>query len=173
MLLRLALLVRHTPPYRPLDALLSYVHVTLQNSLFATHARAQFAGRAGVRRLATASPLCMGLLTLHHPAWHPAHPGVKHMAMRACAACRDAGWEGGLPALATGFAFARAGEEGMPVVVGLSSPREVHECVRAWRVVREGKDAEKRVALEKEVVGMFGGMQGWMWESPDPEALKD
>ena len=78
---------------------------------------------------------------------------------------------GGLAGLATGFAFKKGDELGVPVVAGLGKPSEVHEIVAAWRAVREGKDAEKRAELEEKVIGMFGEMQGWMWESPDPKAL--
>ena len=71
-----------------------------------------------------------------------------------------------MPGLATGFGFKRGDECAMPVVVGLSNLREVHEAVSAWRAVREGKDAEKRAELEERVIGVFGEMQGYMWEVP-------
>ena len=151
--------------------MLSYVHVSLQNSLYATHAAA-FRDRAKVGQLVTASPLCMGLLTSREPApWRPAPPAARKATQDAAALCTAENWEGGLAGLATGFAFAKADELAMPVVVGLSNPREVHEAMAAWRAVRAGKDAEKRIALEKKVADMFGEMQGWMWESPDPKAL--
>ncbi|KAI0751260.1 Aldo/keto reductase [Daedaleopsis nitida] len=167
-LLRLAILVLHTPPYKPLDVLLSYCHLSLQTNAFAAYAPA-FRERAKVGQLLTASPLSMGLLTPKPPAWHPASLEVKAAARRANELCAEEGWEGGLPNLANGYGFKRGAELGVPVVVGVSNPREVHESVRAWREVREGKDREKRTALEERVVSTFGDTVGWSWASPPDE----
>ncbi|KAF8076019.1 galactose dehydrogenase [Lyophyllum atratum] len=70
-LLRLALLILHTPPYRPIDVILSYSHLSLQNSTFLQYAP-QLQQRAQVGQLLAASPFSMGLLTASPPAWHPA-----------------------------------------------------------------------------------------------------
>ncbi|KAI0643697.1 Aldo/keto reductase [Trametes meyenii] len=164
-LLRLALLVLHTPPFKPLDVLLSYSHSNLQNSTvveFAPH----FRTRAKIPQLLTASPLNMGLLTPRLPQWHPATPAQREAAQRAAKLCESEGWEGGLPNVAVGYGFRKGAELDVPVVVGLSNPREVHESVRAWREIREGKDEAKRVALEEQIVGIFGDSVGWSWSSP-------
>ncbi|KAH9943009.1 Aldo/keto reductase [Epithele typhae] len=169
VLLRLALLVLHKTG-KPLDIMLSYTHVSLQNSLFATHFAA-FKERAKVRQLLTASPLCMGLLTPRVPTWHPASDAARATATEAHALLTGRGWAGGLPELATGFAFRKGEQLGMPVVIGLSTVAEVHQCVAAWRRVREAKDTAERDELEKTVADMFGDMQGYMWQSPEPKAL--
>ena len=148
--MRLATLVLHTPPYKPLDVLLSYCHISLQNSAFAAYAPA-LRERAKIGQLLTASPLSMGLLTPNPPGWHPGSPELKDAAKRANEVAAE-GWAGGLPNLAVGYGFKKGTELGMPVVVGLSNPREVHECVAAWREIREGKNGEKRAAMEEEVV---------------------
>ncbi|KAH9853872.1 Aldo/keto reductase [Lenzites betulinus] len=166
-LLRLALLVLHTAPYRPLDVLLSYSHSNVQNGTFAAFVP-PLRTRAQIPQLLTASPLNMGLLTPRVPAWHPATPELREGARRASEACAAEGWAGGLVDVAVGYGFRLGAELGVPVVVGLSNPGEVHESVRAWRAVREGKDAGKRVALEQRVVEAFGEHAGWSWASPPP-----
>ncbi|KAI0637704.1 Aldo/keto reductase [Trametes polyzona] len=163
-LLRLARLVRHTAPFRPLDVVLSYSHSNLQNATFAAFAPRLRA--AGVAQLLTASPLNMGLLTPRPPAWHPAPRALRQAAEDAARECEGAGLEGGLPSVAVGYGFRLGRELGVPVVIGLSSPREVHESVRAWREVREGKDEAKRLALERRVVEILGEHVGWSWASP-------
>ncbi|RPD62043.1 Aldo/keto reductase [Lentinus tigrinus ALCF2SS1-7] len=169
-LLRIATLVLHATS-KPLDVLLSYSHMSLQNSAHATYAPA-FRERAKVGQLLTASPLNMGLLTPKPPSWHPASPAVKEAAQKAVKLCVDEQWPGGLPNLAVGYGYRKGAEVDMPVVVGLSNPEEVHESVRAWRAVKEGKDKEKRVALEEKVISMFGDGFGWSWASPPPELQK-
>ncbi|TBU32214.1 Aldo/keto reductase [Dichomitus squalens] len=169
-LLRLALLVLHTPPYRPLDALLSYCHLSLNNSTFATYAK-PLRERAKVTQLVTASPLSMGLLTPTPPPWHPAPAELKEAAKDANRLVEDAGWEGGLPNLAIGYGFRKGQETDLPVVVGLSSPREVHESVRAWRTIQKGTDEGQRVVLEDKVIRTFGSSLNLSWASP-PEELR-
>ncbi|KAI0721979.1 Aldo/keto reductase [Cerioporus squamosus] len=169
-LLRIATLVQHTTS-KPLDVLLSYCHISLQNSAFATYAPA-FRERAKVGQLLTASPLNMGLLTPKPPSWHPASPELKEAAKKAAKLCEDEQWPGGLPNLAVGYGYRKGAELNMPVVVGLSNPEEVHESVRAWRAIKEGKDKERRVALEEKVSALFGDGLGWSWASPPPELQK-
>ncbi|KAI1793007.1 Aldo/keto reductase [Ganoderma leucocontextum] len=169
-LLRLALLVLHTPPYKPLDVLLSYCHLSLNNSTFATYAK-PLRERAKVTQLITASPLSMGLLTPNPPSWHPAPAESKNAAKQANGIVSDAQWDGGLPNLAAGYGFRKGQENAMPVVVGLSNPREVHESIRAWREIQKGTDKEKRMALEDQVIGAFGSSLGYSWASP-PEELR-
>jgi len=164
-LLRLALLVLHTPPYKPLDVLLSYSHLTVQNSTFAAF-EPHFRGRARIPQLLTASPLNMGLLTSSPPKWHPASPALLEAARQANAV--SAQWDGGLPNIAVGYGYRKAIELDVPMVVGLSNMHEVHESVRAWRSVKEEKDTGKRVTQEQAVIKSFGDLQGWSWASPPP-----
>ncbi|KAI0773784.1 Aldo/keto reductase [Fomes fomentarius] len=167
-LLRLALLVLHNPPYKPLDVLMSYCHLSLQNSAYIPYAAA-LRERAKIGQLLTASPLCMGLLTPNPPDWHPSTPELKEAARRANQLCIDEGWASGLPHLAVGYGFKKGQELDLPVVVGLSNPTEVHESVRAWREIKEGKEAERRAALEERVVKSFGDLAGWSWAMPAEE----
>ncbi|KAI0771534.1 Aldo/keto reductase [Trametes elegans] len=164
-LLRLALLVLHTPPFEPLDVLLSYSHSNLQNCTAADYAP-HFRDRARVAQLVTASPLNMGLLTPTPPQWHPATAEIKEATTRAGRLCEEAQWEGGLPNVAVGYGFRKGAQLGLPVVVGLSNPREVHESVRVWREIKDGKDQEKRIALEEQIAGLYGDSLGWSWSSP-------
>jgi len=109
----------------------------------------------------------MGFLTSNPPKWHPAPPDMMAAKNRAIEFCSD--WEGGLPNVALGYAL-RAGEGGMkevPRVVGLSTTKEVHEMMRAWRDVADRAD-EKRLEREKAVKRIFeeAGYEGYSWQSP-------
>ncbi|EDR12522.1 galactose dehydrogenase, partial [Laccaria bicolor S238N-H82] len=81
-LLRLSILILHTAPFKPVDILLSYSHLCLQNSTFMEFA-SHFYRRAKVGQLLAASPLSMGLLTQSPPSWHPAPPGLLHAVSKA------------------------------------------------------------------------------------------
>jgi len=166
-LLRLALLVLHTPPYRPLDLVLSYCHLNLQNAAFADFA-SQFSERAQVKQLLTASPLSMGLLTPTPPSWHPA-PRKLHEAV-SDARQNSKVWARGLPNLALGYALRKSGASNgnIPLVAGFSHPREVHECMEVWREVAEGVHEIERKAMEEVVIETFArsGFLNWSWASP-------
>jgi len=159
-LLRLALLVLHTPPFEPLDIILSYSHLCIQNATYCEFVP-YFRDRARIPNILTASPLSMGMLTPNPPAWHPAPPPLRVAIKDATERC--AGWEGGLVNISLGYAFNRARE--IPTVVGLSRLREVHENVRVWREVKENKDGPHRRDLENECVGIFksAGYLDWDW----------
>ncbi|PAV21138.1 Aldo keto reductase [Pyrrhoderma noxium] len=127
-LLRLALLILHTPPYKPIDIILSYSHSNLQNPSFASFAPI-LRSRAHVSQLVAASPLNMGLLTPRPPVWHPAPEALREAVRRAVGVVAGAkalveggkeygngveqehgkggggGWEGGLPDVALGYAM--------------------------------------------------------------------
>lgn len=166
-LLRLAILIRHTAPFKPLDVLLSYSHLSLQNS--ALHAFApHFRERAGISTLITASPFSMGLLTPSPPSWHPAPPEMRTAAEAAVARCAR---QRGLPNVALGYSLRVAAELNLPNTIGFSSPGEVHEAVRAWRELNgDGQSlgpGERRLA-EEDVKQLFSdaGMLEWSWASP-------
>lgn len=166
-LLRLALLVLHNPPYKPLDILLSYSHYTLQNSVFSAYLP-HFLERAKIAQLGTASPLSMGLLTPKPPAWHPAP--AEYIAAKERAITSVHNWVGGLPNLALGFSLRESGQQGMsdvPRVVGLSNPQEVHEAVKVWREV-QGAINEERIQNEEAVRKIFreANCEGMSWQSP-------
>jgi len=159
-LLRLAILVLHTPPYKPLDVLLSYSHLCLQNSTFLEFIP-HFYKRAKVGQLLAASPLSMGLLTSTPPSWHPAPPRLRQAAVDASNA-----WTRGLPDLAMGYSIRSAKE--VPLVVGFSSPEEVHECVKVWRDILAGNQSDERDESEKQAQEVFRQAEylDWSWASP-------
>lgn len=166
-LLRIALLVLYTPPFEPLDVLLSYSHLNLQNDAFEQFLPI-FRQRARIPQFVAASPINMGLLSPSPPSWHPATPEIREAARRANEVCNRAGWDGGLPNIALGFAYRKSREMDVPMVVGLSRPHEVHENVKVWREIQEESEADikARTACEKAVVDEFEGTRGLSWASP-------
>ena len=156
---------------RPLDAVQSYAHLTLQNgtlSAFVKHF-SNSSTSANVRQVFAASPLGMGLLApppAAPPAWHPAPKALRDAASEAVRVVGNE--EIAKVALAWSVRVAAAAEEGrMPVVVGMSNVREVHEAVEAWRWARdEGRQEEltRKAALAQDVFERTG-MAGWTWAS--------
>ncbi|ESK93577.1 l-galactose dehydrogenase (l-) [Moniliophthora roreri MCA 2997] len=162
--LRLALLILYTPPFEPVDIVMSYAHLSLQNTLFADFA-AQFKERAKVEELVTASPFNMGLLTPNIPPWHPAPPELKDAIKRAT---EELG-EDIFTDLALGYAIRRAEELSIPLVTGFSSEKEVHECVRNYREIKQGGETDqKRKEREEQAREVFreAGWLDWSWASP-------
>ncbi|KXN86314.1 D-arabinose 1-dehydrogenase [Leucoagaricus sp. SymC.cos] len=159
-LLRIAILIKNTPPSEPVDVLLSYSHLTLQNSTFNAFAP-HFYERAKVKQLLTASPLSMGLLTPTPPSWHPAPDALKLVVKDALKVAPD------LPNIALGYTARQTGIK-TPLVGGFSNAREVHECVKVWREIYESKDGSVRVQQEKDVIELFEKSQylDWSWKSP-------
>ena len=151
----------------PLDVLLSYSHLNLQNATLAEYAP-HFRDRARIKQLLTASPLNMGLLTPKPPAWHPAPPALQEGSGNAHAACIANGWPTGIPNIALGFAYRSAKELELPTVVGLSNPDEVHQTMKIWaELSSETKDVlQKRKKVEALSVGRMSVFQGWSWASP-------
>ncbi|KAF7792104.1 hypothetical protein EIP86_003134 [Pleurotus ostreatoroseus] len=167
-LLRLAILVANTAPYEPLDVLLSYSHLNLQNASFAAFVPA-FRARAHVTQLVTASPLNMGLLTPTPPSWSPAPSTLRSAVSEANnALVRE---QGTLVNIALGFAYRRAEEMDLPTVIGLSRPSEVHDTMRVWRALQleeiEAKTA--RLSDEEAVRKTLGDFVEYSWASPAAE----
>ncbi|KAF7301565.1 hypothetical protein MIND_00722000 [Mycena indigotica] len=165
-LLRLALLILHNPPFKPVDVILSYSNLSLQSSTFLQFAP-QLTGRAKVGQLLAASPFSMGLLTdAGPPNWHPASPELRKATINAATEVKERGRS--LADLATGYCIRNTGGA-IPLVVGLSTPREVHECVRVWREIEVGGgDDVSRVEQEDLVKKIFRdiGVLDWAWASP-------
>ena len=164
MLLRLAILILYTPPYKPVDVLLSYSHLCLQNSTFLEFIP-HFYERAKVGQLLAASPLSMGLLTPKPPPWHPAPPELRKAVVDASLT-----WAGDFPNLAVGYSMRHITkvEKQIALVIGLSTPREVHEAVKVWREVVAGSEDEERrkgeVLAQKVIIN--AGYLDWSWASP-------
>ncbi|KAF7353094.1 hypothetical protein MVEN_01277400 [Mycena venus] len=82
-LLRIALLILHNPPFKPVDVVLSYSNLSLQNGTFLEFAP-ELLQRAKVGQLLAASPFSMGLLTdAGPPSWHPASPALRSASAQA------------------------------------------------------------------------------------------
>lgn len=103
------------------------------------------------------------------PAWHPAPEALREAVREAVGAV------GSEQAVAVAVAWsvrlaAEAGAgAGMPVVVGMSNLREVHETIAAWRWAND-QDAGRREELERKAAlaqAVFNrtGTAGWTWSS--------
>ena len=162
-LLRLALLIRET--YGPVDVMMSYCHLTVQNETLVPFAK-EVTERAGVGQLLTASPLCMGLLTPNPPEWTPAPEKLKLASAEAVDVC--SAWPGGLPNIALGFAYRNARQLGIPTVVGVGSLEQVHETMRVWREIESDDGMQRRKEYEARVVRVFdaSGYRNYSWPSP-------
>jgi D-arabinose 1-dehydrogenase len=160
-LLRVALLIRQT--HGPVDVMLSYCHLTIQNDTLISFTR-ELTGRAGIGQLLTASPLCMGLLTPNPPEWIPAPPKLKSASLDAIDVC--SAWTGGLPDIALGFSYRNARNLGIPTVVGMGSLEQVHETMRVWREVTLDDRMQERKEHEDRAIRVFDGYKNLSWPSP-------
>ena len=162
-LLRLALLIREI--HGPMDVVMSYCHLTIQNDTFVSFAK-ELTERAGVEQLVTASPLCMGLLTPNPPEWSPAPEKLKSASSEAMYAC--SAWSGGLANIALGFGYRSARRLGIPTVVGMGSLGQVHETMRVWREIASEEEIEERKEYEEQVTRIFdaSGYRKYSWPSP-------
>jgi D-arabinose 1-dehydrogenase len=151
---------------RPLDAVQSYAHLTLQNDTLAAFADA-LRTRARVSQVLAASPLGMGLLAPppSPPAWHPAPRAVLDAAREAVSVVGEAE----VARVAVAWSVRAAQQGSMPVVVGMSNLKEVHAAVEAWRWARDNlegrrEELERKAALAR---GVFErtGTAGWTWTS--------
>ncbi|KAG1820583.1 Aldo keto reductase [Suillus subaureus] len=168
-LLRLAILIQKRLG-KPLDLMMSYCHLTLQNSTLEQFKPA-FGPRAGVKQVITASPIAMALLRPSPVQVHPAPVEIREAAKRAVQLSEE--WDAsgaGLPDLALQYTFARAREIRVPVAVGLSTLEEVHASVKAWHEVDvEGlATKEEWVSRVKSVQDLFRDVQmlDYSWATP-------
>jgi D-arabinose 1-dehydrogenase len=99
------------------------------------------------------------------PAWHPAPEALREAVREAV---RAVGSEQAV-AVAVAWSVRLAAGAGMPVVVGMSNLREVHETIAAWRWAND-QDAGRREELERKAAlaqAVFNrtGTAGWTWSS--------
>ena len=164
VLLRIAILVLNTPPFKPLDIFLSYSHLCLQNSTYLDFIP-HFYERAKLGQLLSASPLSMALLTPNTPPWHPAPPELRQAARDAA----EGTWKERFPNLAIGYSMRHTlkAERSLPLVIGFTNLKEVHECIKVWREIRDGDSAD-RVDNEERAKEIFqkSGYYNWSWASP-------
>lgn len=154
---------------------MTYSHYNLQNNALVDYLP-HFIEQAGVKQLYCASPLSMGFFAPKAPAWHPAPSGMMTARQQAFDIVQSENWPGGIVDLALGFGLRRdrpddsgALPQGIPTVVGLSSPDEVHQAVKVWKEVNsdspDGND--RRRSLERHVVKCFidAGWSNWSWDT--------
>lgn len=181
-LLRLARLVA-ARLNQTVDILQTYCHHTLQNDTLSVFLPLFTA--AGVAQVISASPLSMGLLRSQGgQAWHPASPELLAASIEAANLVTKNGTS--LERVSLGFGFSSAtvlqgsGEE-TPIVVGLSTPAEVHETMEIYTsIYGDGKDSRKgrrageglgegrkqQQDLEREVIEIFkkSNTLDWTWQ---------
>jgi len=169
ILLRLASLVAAQPHLEPIDTILTFCHMTLQNSSLQAFLPL-FKEWGQVSQVIAASPLSMGLLTPTPPSWHPAPEILRQVSKEVDELCKSQGTS--LPAVALHYALHTSQDEGdgkIPVVIGLSSLHEVHELMTAFQ--NPGEGAEKLKALHQRIRTMYrnSGYENWSWASPPNE----
>ena len=144
---------------------MSYSHLTIQNDTLIPFAE-ELTGRAGVKQLITASPLCMGLLTSDPPEWSLAPEKLKLASSEAVDVCST--WAGGLPDVALGFSYRNARHLGISTVVGMGSFEQVHETMRIWREIMSEDRMQARKEREGQVIRVFdaSGYRNYSWPSP-------
>lgn len=145
---------------RPLDVILSYSNLTLQNTTLLT-ALPRFCA-AGVQKVLTASPLSMGLLRSAGPQpWHPATESQKSSVRKALQYVEQQGHN--LADTSMRFVFARW--DGC-VVGGWSSVKELEDAVRMWHRVKRHVDRESDEKLWRGAREAMGREVDTMWASP-------
>ena len=145
---------------RPLDVILSYSNLTLQNSTL-LDALPHFHA-AGIQKVLTASPLSMGLLRSAGPQpWHPATESQKAAVANAVQYVEKKGHN--LADTAMRFVFARW--DGC-VVGGWSSVKELEDAVRMWHRVKGHVNREEDEKLWRGARDVIGREVDTMWASP-------
>ena len=148
ILLRLSRLIACSPPYKPLDVILSYSNHTLQCDLLTGYREMRFAAKPrGARgnwkppKLINASPLSMGLLTDRDPPpWHPANQDIKDACKELSKQLQSRGSSLATTALRYGIRGSEVREidslrPTLSTIAGLSSTSEVHQLIQSYRVI--------------------------------------
>ena len=148
----------------PLDAILSYCNLNLQNTALLEWER-KFRDECGISVVSNASVLSMSLLRAQETvSWHPASAELKQCAKEAAEYCNTQGLD--LAGLAVKYAMAQWLGHGA-TLVGVSSVAELQEGVRAWEELRgantlsQGETSAVQYIQEK----IFAGRMGETWPS--------
>lgn len=145
---------------RPLDVVLSYSHMTLQNKSLKDAVPKLYA--AGVQRVLTASPLAMGLLRSAGPqSWHPASQAQKDAVVRAGKYIETHGHN----MADTSMRFVIAQWDGS-VIGGWSSVKELEDAVIMWHRVKNRVEREEDERLWQGAREAMGNEVDTMWTSP-------
>jgi D-arabinose 1-dehydrogenase len=146
---------------QPLDIVLSYSNMTLQNSTLES-ASSKFY-QAGVQRVVTASPLSMGLLRSEGPhPWHPATKEQKEAVIKAGRYIEEQGHN--MADTSMRFVFARWNGT---VIGGWSSIKELEDAVKMWHKVKSGEERQKDEILWNKAREIMGNQVDTMWSSPE------
>lgn len=144
----------------PLDVVLSYSHMTLQNTTLGKVVPEFHA--AGVKQVLTGSPLSMGLLRAAGPhPWHPATASLRAAVVRASEYVEMQG--DNLVDTAMRFVFARWNG---CVIGGWSSVKELEDAVRMWHRVKGGVRRAEDERLWQAAREVMGREIDTMWTSP-------
>lgn len=140
----------------PLDLILSYCNLTLQNNLLSDYV-AKFqdpVNGAGIKYVLTASPISMGLIRAQDlPSFHPAPKKMKEVLNEAAAYTQTQGVD--LADLAVRYALRNWHDDSgknRPYVYGLSTIREVENAVKAYWDVHGDDENQKKIAEEDKVL---------------------
>ena len=145
---------------RPLDVVLNYAHMTLQNATLKTAVPRFHA--AGVKRVFTASPLSMGLLRAEGPQpWHPATESQKQAVRNAIILAQKQGYN--LADVSMQFVFANWDS---CVIGGWSSIKELESAVEMWHIVKTRQFKDEVESLWKASREAMGEDVDTMWASP-------
>lgn len=146
----------------PLDAVLTYCNLTLQNDLLLNY-RSAFEA-AGVHRVLNASPLSMSLLRSRPThGFHPASPELRECANQIGSKLLSHGIE--LADVATQYAFAMWSG---PTVIGLRTIAEVQAALAN----REKGTTRPQTELWDEIIQEFGEFHNKVWEESEAAAIK-
>jgi D-arabinose 1-dehydrogenase len=145
---------------RPLDVVLTYSHMTLQNTTLENWLSEFHA--AGVQQIITASPLAMGLLRSAGPQlWHPATQSQRDAVIRAAEYVEKRGHN----MADTSMRFVYSRWHGC-IVGGWSSVKELEDAVQMWHQVKNAIGKEEDECLWKGAREALGNQVDTMWPSP-------
>jgi len=144
----------------PLDVVLNYSHMTLQNTTL-NDVVPKFRA-AGVRKILTASPLSMGLLRLEGPQpWHPATKSQREAVLKAVEFVEKNGHN----MADTSMRFVFGNWDGT-VIGGWSTVKELEDAVTMWHRVKQGIGKAEDEQLWNEARQIIGKEIDTMWSSP-------
>lgn len=158
---------------QPVDIVQTYAHQTILCASMEGYLPA-FTD-LGVK-IVNAAPLSMGLLTTGGgPDWHPARkmPELFGATREAVQVAKDCGSSIEDVACAFGYRTVLQGGEPVPVVIGCTDLKQLHQTLKVYADVQRGAGDEKRDAAEKEVLALFKakGVHNLSWQSPAPDAF--
>lgn len=148
----------------PLDNVLSYCNLNLQNRTLEQYYE-RFVGECGLKTLCNGSILSMSLLTAGETrSFHPCSEELRERSARAARYLREQGVD--LADLATKYALDRWRARG-PTVLGCSNVREVEHALKNYREVlqNEGLTTREQALVDHVQRAIFGELLDSTWPS--------